>query len=317
MPNRPHIQIATLPELHSAVVRTLLYFDIFSYPLTAKEIHRALSLADVTEKDVDESLGQMVEQGLIAKQEDFYLIEDEREKVERRKKGNAEAARRIPKALKVSRFIGKFPYVRAVMLSGSLSKNYMEADSDIDYFVVTKPGRLWICRTLLILYKKVFLLNSHRNFCVNYFVDSDHLEIEDKNLFTATEVSFLLPSYNYKLYRHFREANQWAEAYYPNFGLREDHPCPEENRSFFRRSMEWILNSRLGERLDNWCMNRTLGRWKQKFSDLDQAEFEIALRTRKCVSKHHPRQFQELVTRKLAENQASFEEKFQLKLSNP
>ncbi len=315
VPKRSNIRIATLSEPQSALVQALLYFDIFSYPLTAEELYRSVCLPDLNLEQVQSCLKTLVSEGFIGEEEGFFFVKDDQEKINRRKQGNAEAARRIPKALKVSRFIGKFPYVRGVMLSGSLSKNYMEKDSDIDYFIVTKPGRLWISRTLLILYKKIFLFNSHRNFCVNYFVDSNHLEIEDKNQFTATEVTFILPSYNYQLYEDFRTANGWTQQFYPNYGLRDEYPCPGINRSWIRRSIESVLNSRLGERLDTWCMKRTLKRWQHKFSDLDQEQFEIALRSRKYVSKHHPRRFQQVVTNKLAEKKSIFEAQFGIKLS--
>ncbi|MEZ4965453.1 MAG: hypothetical protein R2791_09430 [Saprospiraceae bacterium] len=54
------------------------------------------------------------------------------------------------------------------------------------------------------------MLNSHKYFCVNYFVDTEHLEIEDKNLFTATETVTLLPLYGRDWYEGFYKALSWA-----------------------------------------------------------------------------------------------------------
>ncbi len=308
------IQFATLTELESSLVQTLLYFDIFSYPLTAQELLYCSKLPDLGLDEVHHAIGGMVAKGYLHREEKYYYLGNDPEKVKRRKKGNEEAKRRIPQAFRVSRFIGKFPFVRAVMLSGSLSKNYMEEDSDIDYFIVTKPRRLWICRTILILYKKIILLNSCQNFCVNYFIDENHLEIEDKNTFTATEVIFLLPSYNYQLYKEFRKKNSWVYEYYPNHGLRNDYPCSDKNNSWLRKSLEWTLNSRLGECMDTWCMKKTMKRWKTKFSDFDEESFEVALRSRKYVSKHHPRRFQNLVIQKLKEKRKALEEEFGIRL---
>ena len=75
----------------------------------------------------------------------------------------------MPKAIKISRKIAKFPFVESVNLSGSLSKGYYDLEDDIDFFIITKPNRLWIARTLLILYKKVFLLNSKKHFIFEVF----------------------------------------------------------------------------------------------------------------------------------------------------
>ena len=85
-----------------------------------------------------------------------------------------------------------FPFVRGVFLSGSISKGFMSESDDIDYFIITAPGRLWLTRTLLILFKKIFLFNSFRNFCLNYFIDSENLYIPEHNRYTATEIVFLI-----------------------------------------------------------------------------------------------------------------------------
>ncbi|MEM7038310.1 MAG: nucleotidyltransferase domain-containing protein, partial [Bacteroidota bacterium] len=172
---------------------------------------------------------------------------------------------------------------------------------------VTQPGRLWIARTLLILYKKVFLFNSRRNFCVNYFVDTDHLLITDRNIFTATELAFLLPAYSAETYLEFRNSNDWVRQFYPHFPPRATEDTRPTNRNVFRRFGEWILGGRLGERIDTWCLKRTLRRWKKKFSDFDDAKFDVTLRSRKYVSKHHPSDFQARVTNALRDKIAAFE----------
>jgi predicted nucleotidyltransferase len=88
----------------------------------------------------------------------------------------------------VTHVIKRFPFVRGVFVTGSLSKNSSDSSSDLDFMVITRKGRLWIARTLLMLFKKIFLLNSYKYFCINFLLSEDNLEIEDKNVFTATEV---------------------------------------------------------------------------------------------------------------------------------
>ncbi|MEM0997439.1 MAG: nucleotidyltransferase domain-containing protein [Bacteroidota bacterium] len=306
--------VRVLNDLEKAFVQTLLYFDIFQYPLRKDELLRTCRRNIDDPPAAAEILDQLVGTGLIIREEGFHYIGAGAGYVERRKQGNARADFRMKKARKVSRFIAKFPYVRGVMLSGSISKNYMEPDSDIDYFIVTQPGRLWVARTLLVLYKKVFLLNSHRNFCVNYFVDTDHLMIEDKNLFTATEMIYLLPTCNAELYHRLRGQNKWADEFYPNFGFRETEACHPEQSSLLGRGLEKILGGRLGERIDTWCMQRTFSRWQHKFAHFDPERFEITLRTRKYVSKHHPANYQQYVTNSLRKKAAEFERTHRVKL---
>lgn len=293
--------------LESSMLRTLLYADLFKYPLKPAEITRRCDWPEANLDNVKNKLVGLENRGWIHAREEFYYLGEENGKVGRRKKGNALANQRMKTARKVSRFISKFPYVEAVMLSGSLSKDYMEEDSDIDFFIVTRPGRLWVARTLLVLFKKVFLLNSHKDFCVNYFVDTSHLEIEDKNLFTATEVVTLVPTCNYAIYEAFRKENTWADGQYPNYGLRTDAHCEPPARAWWGRFGEWILNGKFGEGVDNWCLKRTLKRWRTKFPDFSEEKFELALRSKKYVSKHHPSHFQDKVINKLRANTAAFE----------
>ena len=270
-----------------AILKTLLYFDIFSYPLTNDEIFRSCNYKWENQDDFKTSLAELVSSDYIRTKSSFYYLGRE-EKVSQRTRGNKLAKEFMKKAVQNGRLISKFPFVRGVMISGSLSKGYMQEDSDVDYFIITKPERLWVARTLLILYKKLFLLNSHKYFCVNYFVDTNHLEIEDKNRFTATEVAYLIPIANYPVWEEFIDRNNWIFQHFPNFSI----PEPETEDQNQPSKFEGIFNGRLGARFDHWCMKRTLSRWQKKFPDKHPERFEVAMRTRKYVSKHHPSDFQ-------------------------
>jgi hypothetical protein len=195
--------------------------------------------------------------------------------------------------------ISNFPYVRAVFISGSLSKHVMKPDSDIDFFIITKPNRLWICRAFLTFFKKVFLGNSRHNFCINYFIDSDSLEIPDKNIFTATEIAFLLPMYNYTLYKEFMTANQWYRSEYPNISEREEN---NKIKSFyFRLLFEFLLNNPIGNWLDQKSYSVITGFWEKKFKNYTPESYLLNFRSGKNVSKHHPNAYQEVVINKYME----------------
>lgn len=269
------------------------YFQVFSYPLTRDEI--SYSLSPGHHPGLQSELDELCRLGLIFRDEEFYSLDNNPAQSEKRKQGNALAAQKMNAARRISRFIGKFPYVKAVMISGTLSKGVMTPEADIDFFIVTQPGRLWVSRTFLVLFKKLFLLNSHKFFCVNYFVDADHLEIEDKNLFTATEVAWLLPMVNAEVYTSFCEANNWARDSYPGFPFRDKSLIMEVKPFWLSRLTTWILSGKLGDRLDDYLLKMTFGRWKRKFGHLRSETFEVAMRSRKHVSKHHPGTYQEVV----------------------
>lgn len=289
----------------SSIIKALLYFDIFNYPLTAHEI-RCFATNNVSENTVEQNLNVLINKGLVFNIGNFYSVQNNFDLVNRRSLGNQRAESTMTTAFKFGRIIYRFPYVRSVCVSGSLSKNYIDENGDIDYFVITKPGRLWIARTLLILYKKIFLLNSHRFFCVNYFIDTDHFEIIDKNIFTATELLTLKPLHGITIFNDFLNQNKWATDFLPNLppsDIKANTLHLTKSTNVFER----VFNNKLGDNIDTFCMKLTLKKWKHKFKTLAVPDFEVAMRTRKYVSKHHPQNFQQRVLATLEKNKLSFQ----------
>lgn len=278
-----------------AIVHTLLYFEIFSYPLTAEEVFRFSNCPGADVDEVRDKLKGLVTAGLVFEFGHFFQTQKNPAWEACRLECNERAERLLPIARRMARFIGGFPFIRGVFVSGSLSKHCMNADSDIDFFLITEPGRLWLARTLLVFFKKIFLLNSHKYFCVNYFVDTEHLEIQEKNQFTATEIVTLLPMYGREWYTAFCAANDWAWEQYPNSSRRTLEDVPQHSRPFLKKIFEWILSGRMGDWLDVKAMHLTVAFWRKKFGHLDQNTFNTALKSRRYVSKHHPLHFQEKV----------------------
>ncbi|MBK8612102.1 MAG: hypothetical protein IPN85_01190 [Flavobacteriales bacterium] len=298
----------TLTSTERAVVRALLYFDIFRHPLREDELRRFLSTECPDEHCVEVAINTLAEEGLLHRVGEHFMLNGSSASVTERLEAEERARRRMAKARSMSQLMSHFPFVRGILLSGSMSKGVLAEDGDIDYFVITQPGRLWVARTLLIAFKKVFLFNSRRDFCVNYFVDTEHLVIEDKNLFTATEVMTLVPMAGRTVCGAFFAANTWAGTHLPN----AETPCLEQvpvPKRRMQRLFERLLGGGMGDELDEWCMLRTKERWRRKFPEFDGTRFELALRSRRYVSKHHPRNFQERVLTAFAQGLRAFEQR--------
>lgn len=293
-------------------LRALLYFDLFNYPLKLDEIKLYSSLGKSS--DIKTIVNTLVEEGLVVSTHEFYLLSAETKNVQSRINGNRAAEKMMVIAKRMSRFISRFPFVRMVAISGSLSKGYSDELGDIDYFIVTKPGRLWIARSILIAFKKVFLLNSKKYFCVNYFIDTDHLEIPDKNIFTATEVLTLEPMYDPDVFQAFIGSNLWASEFLPNASIKSVSNANPKRNYIIKSFIEFCLNGRFGEALDAYLMKLTMNKWQKKFNHFTPEYFEHALRSRKYVSKHHPQNFQKKVLDSLDKRILDFETQYGLSL---
>lgn len=279
----------------------LCYFDVFDHPLTLEELMRYTGLkADA----VISKLQPFISHGKVFEGEGYYGIQHPIQELVKGRQRKEERARsylkKMPFYLKRMR---NFPFVKAIGISGSLSKNVMHQDGDIDYFVITKKGRLWICRSFLIVFKKIGLFNSRKYFCVNYFVDEENLMIPDKNFFTATEIAHLLPVLNFEQLSAFKEANHWSTEHVQEF----EHPLlTKDYKKHYRwgQFYEWLLKNKMGDRLDLFLMKLTYKRWQKKFPNFDADKFELTMRTNRGVSKHHPRNFQEKVLKGFEERKA-------------
>lgn len=280
------------------ILKVLHYFKVFSWPLTAEEvwIYYRGSVAQLT---IRQSLDQLVRSGKIFQFGIYYQLSDVAEWVDMRSDYNQRADQFMPVAKRMAKLIGSFPFIRGVFISGSLSKNAMGPTSDIDFFMITEPGRLWVARTLLVLFKRIFLLNSHKYFCINYFIDTDHLIIKERNIFTAVEMVTMLPMYDGEWYMEFRTANRWAWEMLPNFPEKTVESVPRHQKKGIKKIVEWLLSGSLGEWLDIRAMQVTVAFWRRKFSHFDDITFEFAIRSKRYESKHHPLQYQRQVMKVL------------------
>lgn len=284
-----------LTPLRSSIIRTLAYYDIFSYPLTAAEIYYNLGSNHTNLDEIKNELKNLSSYNIIYSKEEFFQLTDDEKYILRRKKGNELAKRRLKTAKKVSDLISRFPFIRGILLSGSISKGFMEEDSDIDYFIITYPNRVWFSRLILMLFKKLFLFNSKKIFCINYFVDSEKLEIEEKNIFTATEIVTLLPTYGKKIYDEFYEKNYWVKEFYPNYPKRETGNVIDRKDGIVKNFLEKILSKNIGDKIDDFAMSVFEKFNRIKYKNYGNEEFKIAFKSSKKESKHHPKFFQRRV----------------------
>lgn len=277
----------------SSVLKALAYFDVFQFPLNKEELLRYSDCS--SDESLNEELLWLEKTQMIFQVKGYYLLKDDPILVKQRIEGDRRVKDYIDQAFRKSRLIARFPYVRGVFISGSLSKGTMTEDGDIDFFIVTAPNRLWIARSLLIAYKKIFLLNSRKYFCINYLIDDETLEIQHKNRFTATELITMWPIVNQSLYDDLMIKNEWVKSYYPQYLHSPERISQVVDKGSVQRFFEAILNLKWGNTLDDFLMKLTLSRWRKKFSGMSNFDFDIALKTTKRVSKHHPSNFQKKV----------------------
>lgn len=287
-------------RLEEAILKTLAYFDYFKYPLNKEELHRFLEI-EAEQKSVDAALVEMEISGAVSRDNELYALGGKTQIFERRRISNDLALALLPKAKSVGNFLYNFPFVRFVGISGSLSKLYADEHTDFDYFIVTAPNRLWIARSLMHAFKKLsFLFNRQKYYCMNYYIDSDHLCIEDFNRYTAIELATLIPVVNDTLYHDLIEENTWLGSYVPNFIPFQKASIGWKMRPF-KKMIEFLFNLLLPKQLNSILMRLTDMKWQRKWkaAGYPMEDYELAFRTRTYVSKNHPKNYQKRVLKEV------------------
>jgi len=267
---------------------------MFDYPLKKREIGMFLGNKYVLH-EFEQAIDKLISESVVFRVGEFYSVQNNFLLADRRIKGNEKAAQMLKKAGKIAGFLSKFPFVRGVSVSGSLSKNYADDSADIDFFIITAADRLWIARSFLHLFKKLtFLVNRQHYYCMNYFIDESAPEIIEKNIYTATEIATLLPLRGVAVFENFYAANSWTKNFLPNNYMRIS-TAEETGNYLFKSFAEWLFNNKTGNLLDDRLMKMTASSWNRKTMNRKKNSRGIimGMQAQKHYSKPNPANFQQ------------------------
>src|SRR5690349_14672071 len=145
----PRLAAPPALEVEQAAIRAVAYADVFDYPLQALEVHRYLHGTAATVEATEVALAACsAPGGALSRWDGFYTLRGRESLVAVRNRRAAIANRLWPAALTYGRLIAGLPFVRMVAVTGSLAWDNVDDGGDIDYLIVTEPGRLWVCRWL-------------------------------------------------------------------------------------------------------------------------------------------------------------------------
>jgi hypothetical protein len=255
-------------RLDAAIMRTILYADVFDFAMTPAEIHHYLIHDQpVTREQVAAALTASPDLRQHLTQRDGYVAQtDHASLIALRQEREALAAAQWARAVAWSRWLARLPFVRMVALTGALAmRNPSAPDDDIDYLVVTGEGRVWLARGLAILIVRVGRLRGV-TLCPNYVLAENALAQSRRDLYIAHEVAQAHPFYGHEIYAALRDANRWLTVYLPNAGHplhAPDGHAPRDGWMRLKRAAEWALGGWLGDRLERWERGRKMRRFQK------------------------------------------------------
>lgn len=240
---------AHLPDLQRAILQTVIYSDLFDYPLTEDELYRYLVLACPSlefERALAELVGEYLTRigPLITMAGREHIVHVRRRREQTAGQGWAQARR-------YAHLLTHVPFVRMVAVCGSQAAGNASADADVDIFLVTEGGRLWTVQVLAMLLRRVVSRASVR-VCPNYLLSLDSLEVQPQNLYSAREAVQAEPLWGADTYAAFLHANRWLRQFLPHAleASGRGSRLQPVHRPRLTRLLERFFGGRLGDVLD-------------------------------------------------------------------
>ena len=280
------------------VLATLRFFDLQETPLTLWEVGRFLlddpevmsgrldknfeliNSAERKKATASVPLGDVLEclntqcGGEVENTLGYYHLPGRSDIARRRWSNYFYGSKREKRAKTFLPFLKHMPFVRGVAIGGSQALGQQKESSDIDLFIVSEPGFMWLVRTLISLYFQLFGMRRHgqkisNRFCLNHYVAGYKQVDRERNLYKAMEYSRLRPAVYAQGIREFLKANEyWIRAFLPNATF---DGKSFESPSIFQRAGEFLLKNFFGRSLD-----KTLGFFQRL--KIRQDEFTFVLK---------------------------------------
>jgi hypothetical protein len=259
-------------RLTDAAIRTVAYADVFDFPLTAPEIHRYLIQETAGLSDLERVLANgALDSGRLSQRGGYYSLPGREWTVETRIERERRSVHIWPDALRYGLRIARIPLVRMVAVTGDLAVNNVRRGADIDYLIVTRPGRLWLSRLLIIALVRAASVRGV-TICPNFILSENALVIPDQNLYTAHELVQMVCVCGWRTYIRMRQANAWVARFLPNAGI-DDLPREEAEAGMLYTAAEAVLESRPLAWLEDWEMQRKIRKFRSEGQDNPEVRF--------------------------------------------
>ena len=213
--------------LGQALLAALCYFDLFRYPLTVEELRRYRfggPAAMPTVAETEAALATLP----IDRRDGFCCLAGRAANITERQRRYRLAEPKFRLARRFVRALALLPSVRLVAVCNSLAMSNAHEESDIDLFVVVRPGTIWMTRliaagALAVLGLRPDEVTGADRLCLSFLVTEEALDlsrvaIRPTDPYLNYWLATLVPLYDAGgVFDQFIEANAWASELLPGF----------------------------------------------------------------------------------------------------
>lgn len=217
-----------MDELQKNILKTIIWFDLFDYPLKLEELYCYLiSNVKYSKEDVQKGIVELVDMGKIKEKDNMYFFLNREHIINTRQERYPESLNKIQKAKKAIKFLSYLPFIRAVFLCNVLGYLNAKKQDDIDFLIITESNKIWTARWFATGFFKLLNLRPtpkvvEDKFCFSFYVSEKGMNLEDiklkDDIYLTQWFSGLLPIYDSKDYlEQFLQSNNWVKKELLNY----------------------------------------------------------------------------------------------------
>ncbi len=205
--------------IKSSAYKNLVFHDIFSYPLTERELKKFAWYDEFKDnKDVTNYENQA----------GFYFLPNKADNIKIRNNNFVISISKLRKAKRLVGWLRLLPSVKMIAICNSLGYLNASQTSDIDLFIITDKNKIWLTRFWLQSFLKFLRLRpfdrGHKqdSFCLTFFLSQENLDISNlqinkPDIYLIYWLTKLLPIYDPdNIYYNFFTVNGWFKKYLPH-----------------------------------------------------------------------------------------------------
>lgn len=220
-----------------AVLSTLLYSDIFDFPLKLEELSCNLIAKEKTDiNTIKKTLKTLARR--VSEKDGFYCLEGKTNSIEKRIQRLKYTKNKLKIAKNISQCLSYIPTIYFIGITGRLAHIDADKNDDIDIFIITKKNTMWSTRLLVLTILEALNLRRKPNetspankICANLIIEETALAWPHKkrDIYTAHEIINMQPLFTRNnMYMKFLISNNWIKQFFPNHDSRFSYHSHEK-----------------------------------------------------------------------------------------
>ncbi len=242
-----------IPPIEKDIFRTLAFFSYFNYPLTSFELWKwqLNPIKKWSYSEIIEALQQPIWLRNFATEEDgfwsiYWKTTPIREQIADRHQRFINALSKYRRLQWLVKYLRRLPWIEGLAVCNSLSWHHTEPRSDIDLFLIVRPGYVWTSRLWSVT--PLALLRQRPGergtdpidlsfFVTNAGMNLEPIQISSTDPYLALWTKSIIPIFGSKrVWQMWQSENRWVERILPAASWRKP-----SSRLRFSKKNSWPI----------------------------------------------------------------------------